>query len=326
MFHTILVPVDGSPFSEQAIPAALDIARLAGATVELVRVHVPLFNASFPTEAAVPIYDPAWEKDSLELSRKWLNQAAARAGAGSGVTVAPVLLEGDVVESLQEHASTVDADLIVMSTHGRGGMSRAWIGSVADGVVRSAERPVMLVRPDRKPVPAGGSGLRTVAILLDGSPFSEQIVEPALEVARLFGGSITLVRVLTPTSLPVSPPAMPLAFPDAGDLERLTTDARRYLDEIANRLTMRGFTTDTVLLEHPSPARALLEWLEQRQPDLVAMATHGRGGVARLMIGSVADKVMRVSGQTVLVMRPSTARIVTPQFARLPDRGLRVLA
>src|SRR5262245_58620128 len=134
MIRSILVPLDGSPFGEHALPLALSLARRAGASLQLVHVHVPVapaFSKGFIPNEAV------WDVKLLEQSKDYLNATARRLAAVSSVPTQPVLLHGSVPDAILERLRSTNVDLVLMTTHGRGPLARAWLGSVADELVRS---------------------------------------------------------------------------------------------------------------------------------------------------------------------------------------------
>jgi nucleotide-binding universal stress UspA family protein len=145
MYRTVLVPLDGSAFAEHALPLALSIARRAGATLRLVRVHVPLATAYGGNELATDL-DPDTTVKAAEHA--YLEDVSARLGKVCSILQATALLDGRIADALCEQALSCDAALLVMATHGRGPLSRFWLGSVADELVRRVSRPLLLVRPD----------------------------------------------------------------------------------------------------------------------------------------------------------------------------------
>ncbi len=149
MFHTILTPLDGSTFSEHALPLALSIARRSGAAVRLLNVQ--------PTPATVYSETPLFIDDSyLEsyvrehqraVGLAYLDGVAKRLKGQPAVGVTRLVAEGEVRDAIRTQAECVHADLVVMTTHGRGPLGRFWLGSAADELVRTLPMPVLLVRP-----------------------------------------------------------------------------------------------------------------------------------------------------------------------------------
>ncbi len=301
MIHSILVPLDGSTFSEQALPTAASIARRTGATLCLTRVHVPA--GLLPFGGSTPV-DAEHEHALREEATTYLERLASRTAEEHDVATSPTLLDGPVVESIDRHAQEVDADLIVMTTHGRSGISRAWLGSVADGLVRLTHRPVLLIRPERTP-PARlrGGAFRCVLIPLDGSEAAEAMIPAALSVAGPAGIQVRLLQVVLPTT-PADHFAGELAVPfDHTDVEQRTAESEAYLRRVAERMRGKRVDISTRVVTHGQPAVAILEEADRLDVDLIAMATHGRGGVVRLVLGSVADKVLRGASSPLLLLR-----------------------
>jgi nucleotide-binding universal stress UspA family protein len=148
MFHTVVVPLDGSAFGEFALPLAMSIARRAGATLRLVRVAPTLGDVYF----WAPLPGSAIEAELRDHIRtdamNYLESVGKRlADAGAG-TVSCAVLEGEVVDSIQANIAKNGGDLLVMTSHGRGPLGRIWLGSVADELIRSLKVPVLLVRPE----------------------------------------------------------------------------------------------------------------------------------------------------------------------------------
>ena len=189
MIDRILVPLDGTTFSEQALPLASALALRTGAAVDLAMVEVPS-PVAFP--------DVTFLQPLKDAELAWLEGSAQKVRAAGVADVSTHVLEGVVPEALEEHRVARGADITVMSTHGRGPVARSWLGSVADHFVRTTEGPVLLVRPENgdevsmDPLPA----IDRVLVTLDGSALSETAVDPALELAGLFGAGVTLVRVI----------------------------------------------------------------------------------------------------------------------------------
>ncbi len=306
MFRSIMVPLDGSRFAEHALPTAIGIARPAGANLGLVRVHESRTSAR-ESEIAMDRFD----KIIQEREQNYLNETAESASTELTTPVAARLLSGTVVDSLSEYAAQSSCDLVVMTTHGRGPLSRFWLGSVADKLIRRLPIPVLLVRPEDRDVDLSRErGFRRILIPLDGSSFSERILETAIALGTLVQAEYTLLRVVTPIT--------PLGEERHGSLaaelglgpsmldqvhaipENERRDAQEYLEQVAVRMRAQGHSVQVEVISHWNHATAILERISDGV-DLVALATHGRGGLARLMLGSVADKIIRSASVPVLI-------------------------
>jgi nucleotide-binding universal stress UspA family protein len=193
MVQTILVPLDGSPFAEQALPWALSVARRAGARLELVRVHV-LYALKDPHAGWCP-FDPAEEAECIRQEQLYLDATAKRLAAITPVPITSALVEGAEADGILGRIRAGKADLVVMTTHGRGPLRRFLLGSVADQVVRRSAAPVLLVRPHEGPTgPIPEPFVEDVLAPLDGSALAEQALGPALDLARLMEARCTCSR------------------------------------------------------------------------------------------------------------------------------------
>jgi nucleotide-binding universal stress UspA family protein len=303
--RNILVPLDGSPFGEHALPKAIALAASSGAVLHVVHVHD---SPTLPfTLEGYSLFDSGWTERSRAASRGYLEGIAANHAMPAGVTTCVRLLEAPVVESLVEYAEGHDIDLIVMTTHGRGGLSRAWLGSVADELIREVGVPVLLLRPTREPAGTGAAveaPIAEVLLPLDGSPLAAAALTPAVDMALLTGARLTLLHVVPPMFM-AGPPYSPVAASFDADAYRLErARAERYLTDMAAKVPASVGEVRSLLVTHAQPAIAIGETATELGVDLIVLATHGRGGVARWALGSVADKLVRSGTSAVLVIRP----------------------
>jgi nucleotide-binding universal stress UspA family protein len=186
-----------------------------------------------------------------------------------------------------------------MTTHGRSGVSRLWMGSVASEVIRRSPSPVLVIRPDEsgsrdEPAPP----FRRVLAPLDGSPADDDAVDDMLAVAGSDDVEFTLLHVIVPVVYLAEPPQVGVLT----EVE-LEAAAERYLEETARKIRPRGFAVTTRVVTHTQPARAILEYAKEWGADLIAMESHARSAVERLLVGSTTDKVIRASQVPVLVHR-----------------------
>jgi nucleotide-binding universal stress UspA family protein len=303
MYRSLLVPLDGSAFAEYALPFAVGIARRAGAVLHVVQAHLAV--ASLYSGSALAA-DLNLDAALREKEAAYLDGVVKRLKESALVGVSRALVDGPAADALRERALAAAADLVVMATHGRGPLSRLWLGSVADTLVRRLPMPILLVRSPGEPVsPATEHVVRRILIPLDGSDLAEQVLGPATALGSLTGAEYMLVRVVEPFLRSPHESPGPL-------LDRLAREARAYLDGVAGRL--RGLSprvATRVMINRPA-AEAILEDARVHAADLVAVGTHGRGGLARLALGSVADKVIRGALAPVLVHRPRANTKRTP--------------
>jgi nucleotide-binding universal stress UspA family protein len=298
----IVVPLDGSDLAERAVPVATELARRAGRDLRLVHVHRPLSPDPIHVEG-LPVIDDRMRSLRREHERAYLERTRERLAAG--VTASAVLLEGRVAAALTAYAQSSGAGLIVMTTHGRGGLERAWLGSVADELVRVSPVPLLLVRPEPGQAPGP---FRRILVPLDGSALGEGILGPASALAREEpGAELVLFQVVQPIDSAVWSPDAALAVSLAADgvTAREEARGREYLDAVRSRLETAGLRARTRVEVAGGVATAILEAARGEQADLIALATHGRSGLARMTLGSVADKVARGSRTPVLLFRPA---------------------
>jgi len=229
----------------------------------------------------------------------------------AGPVVCDVMEEEEgVCESICADVVKTGVDLIVLSSHGRGAVARFWLGSNADKLVRTAPVPVLLARPPEhapaeleRPVT-----LKHFLVALGGNTNAERIVEPALAIGKVTGADYTLVRVVRPAFPNLISDIGTGPKPASGWLglskidEQNCQKAEDYLATVAKRLRAEGATVQTRVHVAEQPAAALLHEAALVGADLIALETHGRG-ISRLLIGSVADKVVRGSSVPVLVCR-----------------------
>jgi nucleotide-binding universal stress UspA family protein len=305
--------VDGSTFAEQALPLALSLARRSGASLHLIHVLQPL--ASVYAEAPLFVESACdLEARIQERFRTYLDALATGLAKRRSTVVTSSLLEGEVVPSILAHAAETQPDLVVMTTHGRGPLGRFWLGSVADELARVLPVPLLLVRPqaeaatDLEIEPL----LKQIVIPLDGSALAEQIIQPAVELGRLTGAGFTLLKVLKPAQQVAFPTGSPMLDVEAQTvLSRIETiqgqlrkEAMTYLEGIADPLRADGLDVVCKIAIDERPEAAILQEAASKSVNLVALETHGRRGLSRLLLGSVADKVIRGTTVPVLINRP----------------------
>ncbi len=200
---------------------------------------------------------------------------------------------------LAAHAATTDADLIVMTTHGRSGLARFWLGSVADTLVRLSHLPILLLQPTAsEPDFTQPPLFKNIPIPLDGSALAEQILEPAVALGELLGTEYTLLRAVEPLF-----PVYNLILQTQELDESALQEAWGYLHQVAQQLAIEERRMHTPGFLATQPADAILESAQRHGNDLIALATHGKRGLTRLMVGSVADKLLRGATIPILVYR-----------------------
>jgi nucleotide-binding universal stress UspA family protein len=301
MFKKILVPLDRSALAEQAIGQAALIARGAKAAIDLVLVHAPFPFAGYT--------DSPWNDAEWAADHKYLEAVADDLHSGAELPVTHVVMRGTPADRICERA--LDADLVVMTSHGRTGLSRAWLGSVADSVVRRTSVPVLMLRPENaaKPRAVARHPFKHILVPVDGSELAGEALGPAIQLAKSIGADLALFRVVPPVPfIAAYDVTMPLGYQpmlvDQEATERLRVEVKSELEALAARLhDAHGFAVTFDVVASAQIADAIVHFARAHDIDCIAMTTHGRG-TSRLVLGSVADKVLRGSGLPVLLRRP----------------------
>jgi nucleotide-binding universal stress UspA family protein len=225
------------------------------------------------------------------------------------------VLRGAIATELATYAQTYDVGLVVMTSHGQGGISRAWLGSVAGALVRRMRVPVLMLRPDAADrLDAPLVRPRNLLVPIDGSRDSARVLGPAAVLGTVWGARLTLLHVLPPTA------------PRLAGAERADEDAAELeLDELAAPLRRRGYVVDVAVVRGESAAKAILDYAAAHAVDAIAMATRGRGGWERVAIGSVADKVLRGALLPLVLFRPPGAGAAEEAAARVSMEPARML-
>lgn len=310
MYERILVPLDGSEASEEALGF---VRHLASQRIRLLRVES---NDLLLIPPSVTGVEPDWNERFTDRIRAELESVAARV-RNEGRTVEVEVRTGDATEEII--ASAADADLVVMTTHGRGAAGRLIFGSTADRVARHGTTPTLLIR--RGASENGPVTPSRVVVPLDGSELAEQALPEAEKLAGILGTPMHLVRAVSADDVLATvrghgavAHAGSSQKGDAYEQARLETErqAADYLEEQAKGPRDAGLPTNVEVLKG-TPAFVLL-WMVQ-STDVVVMTTHGRGGYRRWMIGSVAEKLVREAAGPVLLVRDgaSPAQGSTPE-------------
>lgn len=318
MYRSILLALDGSPFAEGAAPVAARLAAASHATLHLVVVHEWLAHWTPLDPAIGQMTLGQIDEHGRRESKAYLHRLAAELRADYGVRVRQVVLEGIPADEIRLYATQQHIDLVVMTTHGRGGLSRLWLGSVADTVVRQLDRPVLLCRGGTAGGPVCTMPFRRILVPLDGSVGSERALDMAAELsAAAPGSSLGLMMVVSPHYLVFPEFGVGPVGPEVTDAARRGEYAQEYLAGLEARLAARGIQSAVVVDVAADVAAAIFEEARRTRADVIAIATRGRGGVPRMLIGSVADKVIRAADRPVLVCRSAgRASRLAPAYAR----------
>jgi nucleotide-binding universal stress UspA family protein len=298
MSRLILVPLDGSTLSEKAIPRAAHLARALGASLHLVRVHIPVL-AYATAEAAVAIPDPALDEKIRQSAEQWLIKKAAELKASLKLDVTFELRVGTPAEEVVAAARERHADYIVCTTHGHGGWAPQWLGSVADAIVRHSACPVLAMSESSVDAPLE---FKRILVPLDGSDTAAAILPFVREIASITDATVDLFRVVSPPWVGDVINALQTSPIDRFGIDPAADVAKIELERTARDLVAAGIRATSTVEVATNPTRAILDRIAETKPDLVAISTHGRG-LSRLFMGSVADKVLRGGGRPVLCWR-----------------------
>ncbi|MDH3206670.1 MAG: universal stress protein [Gemmatimonadota bacterium] len=275
MFRSVLVPLDGSPFSEQALPLAQMVGRVSGTKLHLGHVH------------------DGDGRDQKESYLEKLVESLKEAGVDADQT----LMTGKVTKAIEDWATRVKPDLILMATHGRSGVERLRLGSVAEVLVSRGLAPMLLLHASADGESPAPGKFNHVVVALDQSSFAQSILEPLASLGKAAGVSAyTLVHVAENKGAGRAG-WTPLAAVQARALENL--------DPIRARLQEPDVSVDVQVVMSADPSAGILGVAEKVGADIIAMTTHGMTGVRPTLLGSVASKVLHDWHGPLLIHRPS---------------------
>lgn len=296
----ILVALDGSHLAERALPWATYLAKAAGAPLVLVRV-VPLTMYPAISLAGAAAYDLIASYEREEASRYLAQQAEALHVMVPDVEVRVEARLGDAAARLLDAEADLDAQMLVLTTHGRSGLDRWVRGSVAEKVLRHGAAPLLLIRPWDAPagplLQAAPVGKR-VLVPIDGSYLADQAVPLAERLANQAQGDVVLLGVVPPKRETVAGYVLEMTPTEDRAL------AEEHLEAMARALRRRGVPVRTMVRVSDDVAQAIADAVAADGADLVAMSTHGRSTLGRWFYGSVADHVSHASRVPVLLFHP----------------------
>ena len=302
MYHRILVPLDTSELAEVALPYAEQMAGRLGSEITLMSVS---HSAGEKEQRVFRSYIQETVAVTKERANRYLEKPT-----GQDVKVESAILVGNPAEEIVDYAERENIDVIVMATHGRSGIGRWALGSVADKVLRATERPVVLIgakgaRPDmlEKGV------FKRALVPLDGSKESEAVIPYIEELASMLGAEVTLLQVLAIVyHVYISGDASAQVPYTEEEMKPLKASAESYLEKVGSGLKGKGVTTKCQV-RVGAAGHEIIKLADEIGADIVAMSTHGRSGVGRLVFGSVAEKVVRTGNTPVLLVRTPGASV-----------------
>lgn len=299
MYSRILIPLDGSKTAEKVLPYARSLVGKFKVPVELLAV-VDIGEIAMHMASEKARFLDTMIEDATRQSTSYLQGIA---GTFPGTTVTCSVEKGKAEECIIEKGATDKAMLITMATHGRSGLNRFLLGSVAEKVLRGAVNPLLLIRATEGAGTEGAATINSLIVPLDGSALAENVLPMAVEMAKQLDLEIELFRAY---QIPYNVYAGDEGF-YAGNFDELLAgvrdEATEYLDKKAAELKKLGVTKVSCVSKEGFAGDEIIS-LGRKTPDnVIAMSSHGRSGVKRWVLGSVAETVVRHSGDPVLIVR-----------------------
>jgi len=299
----ILVPLDGSEVAEKVLPYSRALARRLGMAVDLMTV-VDLGEVvpGVPTDGS--IFAQQLVENQARRSRPYLDGVAQ---SFSRVTVQCLVKPGRAADVIVETAAAEHDTLIMMATHGRSGLNRFLLGSVAERVLRTTQNPLLLVRATEGAQTTGEAVLKSLIVPLDGSKLAEGVLPASEELARKLDLEVILFGAY---AIPYGAYTSGDGFYDPAQLEnflaRLRAETVDYLEAKTAELKKKGFNKVSFVAQVGLSADEIIAFGRRTAESLIAMCTHGRSGVKRWVLGSVTETVVRHGGDPVLVVRAAS--------------------
>lgn len=300
MYTRMLIPLDGSKLAENVLPYARTLAGAMDLRIELLSVVDTMDFARTTHAGHVRDFDPIIEA-AVREGEQYLENVAR---SFTGSTVNCVVEQGQADQIIIEKAAGDKETLIGMATRGRSGIHRWLMGSVAEKVLRGATNPLLLVRGNEEGKSDGVANLKSIIVPLDGSKVAETVLPRAIELAKKLRLEIVLTRAYQiPLSSAYARADAPYIPNSDALLNVVKEEAGAYLEAKVNELKQNGIEKVSSILLVGSGADEIIDLARTTPDNLIAMCTHGRSGVKRWALGSVTEKVVRHSGDPVLVVR-----------------------
>jgi len=319
MFDHILVPLDGSSLAECVVPHSFSLARAFGSKVTLLRV----LERTHADDRPVLIDPLDWHISRTE-AEAYLAGWAHRLKEG-GVEAGHELLDGAVADQVVDFVHDHGIDLVVLSSHGQGGLSGWNVSGTVQKIILRAYVSVMIVRA-YQPLEVGLTDVtcRRVLLALDGSMRAECALAPAVELARFFSCRLLVACVV---STPEVTRHRPLTSEESDLVDRITSLNRQetegYLRRLSSRLSGEGIDVDTHLLTGVRVAEILQELVQQEQADLVVLSAHGSSGGSKWPYGGLATNFIAYGTTPLLIIQDLRAGNLLPTAAELAAQAHR---
>jgi nucleotide-binding universal stress UspA family protein len=299
MYTRVLIPLDGSKTAEKVLPYARSLASRLKVPVELMGV-IDIAEMATHLSAENARYLDKMIEEGERASRDYLKSIA---NTFPGLSVSCALDKGRAAEAIIEKAAADKGTLITMATHGRSGINRWMLGSVAEKVLRGTSNPLLLVRAMEQASPGDVAQLTSVIVPLDGSELAESVLPAVIELAKKLDLEIILFRAFN----------IPYGVYAGADgyyainfdqlIAEVKEEAKTYLEKKTEELKRKGIEKVSSLAKEGLSADEIISFGRQTPDNLIAMCTHGRSGVKRWVLGSVTETVVRHCGDPVLVIR-----------------------
>lgn len=299
MFTKMLIPLDGSKNAEKVLPYARNLAGKFKIPIELLAV-IDIAEMATHISAEKARYLDTMIEDGVRASTTYLRGIAT---TFPEATVTCTVEKGSAVETIIEKGETDTGMLITMATHGRSGLNRFLLGSVAEKVMRGTANPILLIRAADEAKAAGEEKLTSVIVPLDGSELAESVLPMVAGVAKELGLEVVLFRAY---HIPYNAYAGDDGYYAVNYDELISgvrDEAKEYLEKKVAEIKKLGVEKVSMLIKEGFAGDEIIT-LGRKTPDnLIAMCSHGRSGVKRWVLGSVTETVVRHSGDPVLVVR-----------------------
>ncbi len=327
MLDRILVPLDGSRLAESIFPSLLPLARKLGSNIVLLAVNehgkerwneggFEARPAGGKGESPVQLLERSITGVIAPGIKEYLSGVEGYL-ARRGLRAESRFACGKVAHEILAQGEASGCGLIAMSTRGRSGLGRGLLGSVTDAVVRTSRIPVMVCRPERtadighkSDTVRESNDLKRIVVPLDGSPLAEVVLSLVEDLAQQLSLEVALVRVVRLAALAYA--GMERMPVDVSDLQaELEKESKEYLDEVAGRMRTKEIRVTTAVLTG-LPGRGTIDFMGGMDGSMAALSTHGRSGLSRMVLGSVANELIKGLDTPVLVIHPGMPEVPDP--------------
>jgi len=300
MYDRMLVPLDGSELAEEVSPYIAELAAKMGVSVAL------LFVCTHSACEFKPAHQAYIEEAARDIEREARRIQDSPGPPGKDIRITAEVVEGNPADEILRYADEHGSDLIAIATHGRSGIKRWVMGSVAQKVLGAAKCPVYLIRPRSE-----GKGSQTpwttatIIVPLDGSELAESVVPFVTDLASGTKAKVLLLQVVPDTyEVHTRGGRAARVKYTSGHMKEVIAQSQEYLEGVARILAL-GLPDDKVATEvRPGQAaEAIIEAAQSAPGTIVAMSTHGRSGLSRWAYGSIADKVLNGTSTPVLLVK-----------------------